>query len=304
LVARLLFLLSVVIAGAAVEASCTDAGPTVDLGIGDGGPPDPTVDTDAGDAAPGRLLATVRFAHLAAGVGAIDFCYQGTRSGASIGPVWKPAAGDGGDAGNGDAGRREIAFGEASRYFTLEAAGPLSIAVVLAGASSCANPIAVAEVTLDPGKRSTVVLFGRSADGGPPPLAAFVDDPNTSGSKARVRVIHGAPGVGAFAARVATSATILLAERVEPRRASSPSAVVPVDSLGYATIEPVVAPASIAVDFLDAATAPWQSGPRPLELGAGSLHTAFVIDDGSAIDLLWCADDKNVGERGSCALIP
>jgi hypothetical protein len=303
LVPRLVFVVSLVASGFAASSACNDDGRSVGVESDDGGGADPLVDGGAADTAAEPPFATMRLAHLAPGASAIDFCYQGARSGGTVGPVRKAAAADGGDGG--DAGERGLAYGEVTRYIDLETSGPLSIAIVGASATSCASPLAVAEVTLDPGKRSTVALFGRTIDGGPPPLTAFVDDPNTSGSKARVRLVHGAPRAGAVSARVVTNGTTLLAERVEPRRASSPSAIVPVDTLGYATIAPISVPAAIAVDFLDAGTLPWQSTARDLSLGAGSLHTGFVIDDGTpAIDLVWCADEQIVGERTSCTLVP
>jgi hypothetical protein len=273
----------------------------------DAAPPTPSAGDGGGDARAEPVRATMRLAHLAEGVGAIDFCYQGARSGAAVGPVRKSSIQQ--DAGNaGDAGDLGFAFRDVSRYFTIESSGPLAISIVPAGAASCSNAaaLATANVTLDPGKRATVVFFAESRDGGAArPLASFVDDANTVGGRARVRIIHGADGFGTFAARAATSATTLLAERVEPRRASTSSAIVPVDTLGYATVDPITASAALAIDFLDAGASPWQSTPRDLGLGGGSLHTAFVVEDGSgSVDVVWCADEQNAFDLTSCIRLP
>ena len=84
-------------------------------------------------------------------------------------------------------------------------------------------------------------------------LVAFIDDRMTMPAKARVRMVHAALGTetrapaGSLSVRASGSQTVTLAERVEPKKAASPSASVPVDSLGYATIEPVPSPAQLAV---------------------------------------------------------
>jgi hypothetical protein len=301
LVRRLLFLVSFASAAAAAGAACTDTAVAVEVGNEDaGGFGTPTSD-GGGDARTDLPVAQMRVAHVAEGMGAIDFCYKGARSGASIGPVRRASA----PADAGDAGDPGIAYGDVSRYFTLESAGSMTITIVSAGAASCASALAAADVTLDPGKSATVVVFAQSTDGGPRPLSAFVDDPNTAGGKARVRVVHGADRFGALAARAATTTTTLIAERVEPRRVSSASAIVPVDTLGYATIEPIATPASLAIDFLDASAPSWQSGARDLALVGGSLHTAFVLVDGtSSVDVVWCADQQNIGDRTSCLRLP
>ena len=80
--------------------------------------------------------------------------------------------------------------------------GPITIAVVRAGATSCANPLAAADVTLDPGSSRPSRVLGGSDDGGiahrgrraSPTTATDPDD------KTRVRVINAALGTADVAA--------------------------------------------------------------------------------------------------------
>lgn len=298
---RVLILSSTVLLGMAAAVACGEGDASLETSRPDASARELSTDAAPSDASDGRLVTTIRLVHAARGVGPVDLCYKAARS-TFVGPVQKtpaPGAGDdGGLEGGTDAGS-SLGFGEVLPYVTLAESGPMTLALVAAGSTSCSSPLATADVTLDPGKLHTVVFFGLPVDGGPRPLAAFVDDPVTVGGRARVRVLHAASRFGPLAARVATSTTTLLAERVEPRSVPSPSAVVPVDALGYATVAPVTGPASLAIDFFDGAQAPWQSAPQDLELAGGSLHTAFVLDDGAEIDVLWCAD-----ERTACTRIP
>ncbi|MCW5837082.1 MAG: hypothetical protein KIS78_32105, partial [Labilithrix sp.] len=186
-----------------------------------------------------------------------------------------------------------------------------------AGATSCANALVTADVTLDPGKLFTVALFGRHADGGVSlEVGAFTDDRSTEPNKLRARVIHAAlgaadvPGVGPLAVRAVASKTTVLADRVAPRRAATASQAVMVDGLGYVTAAPIPPPASIAIgpassDGADSGFETWQSQSADLGLHGGSLHTAFVLTGAteSTFEVLWCADTTTSGDRTTCALV-
>lgn len=316
------------------QACGTDDG-ALDVLDGDGGrrsdqPDAPAVPRDG--AAP---LSTLRLAHLAPELGAIDVCYQAARAGAFEGPILRTAAmpGDGGadaadplDAGDddaaaapdaatdagadaGDAGAGPaLELGGVSKYFTLAATGTIVIAVVPAGATSCGAPIATGTVTLDPGKLSTVAVFGSDAeadddagadggdaDAGAPAIVAFTDDRETVADKARVRIVNAAKG-GSMAVRVIGAHETVVADAVEPRRASSASERIPVDALGFATVEPVAPPASIAIGA-------WQSAPSDLDLRGESLHTGFVLGGPSAFAVVWCADKSTRGDRTACTVL-
>lgn len=325
---RTSLVLAFALAALAAAVACGDDRPSTDFGgiSGDGSVGSlPEAGVGGGDAeAP---AATMRLAHLAADVGPIDFCWQVAGTGSFEGPVLgrgrrgaQDDAGEGGlpEASIGDADAADastepfLEYRAVSRYLELGGAGPLTFAIVEAGASSCAAPILVEDVTLDPGKLVTVALLGaRAADAGTPSalgLAAFVDDRDTVPDKARVRVVHAAEGAGAISVRAVSAKAIPLADRVEPRRAATPSAAIPVDALGYATIAALPPPAALAVVPVEGddagPTSGWQSAARDLGLRGGSLHTAFVLAGaGQPFEIVWCADTSTDGDRAACTLV-
>jgi Domain of unknown function (DUF4397) len=296
--------------------------PDAEVGPSDGGPPG----------------TTMRLAHVAADLGPIDFCYRAAKATSFEGPVLGGGIGgppqdggsDGGDGGganpgdadtdanDGDAGAAALGYRTVSRYLTLVASGPLTIALVAPGATSCATPLFMADVTLDPGKLATVAIVGlASNDGGTGSrgLVAFIDDRTTTADKARVRVVNAAfdavpspSTAGAvLAVRAVGAQTITLAERVEPKKAGSPSATVPVDSLGYATISPLPSPAQLAVGAAadtkaDADVDSWVSVAGELHLNGGSLHTGFVLtgEGLKPFEVLWCTDTSTTGNHTTC----
>jgi hypothetical protein len=103
----------------------------------------------------------------------------------------------------------------------------------------------------------------------------------------------------------------VLADRVEPRKAATPSTAISVDSLGYVTAAPIPPPASIAIGpatnstGADAGFDPWMSRPRDLDLRGDSLHTAFVLtgDSEASFEVLWCADSTTVGAQTTCEIV-
>jgi hypothetical protein len=288
------------------EAGGPNIVPEGGIGTGDAGPPS----------------TTMRLAHLASDLGPIDFCYRAANTGTFEGPVLgggspkkdagddaEADSGDDAEAGVGDSGAA-LATATVSAYVVLDADGPLTIAIVEGGASSCAGPIVVADVTLDPGKLSTVAVHGRRDTDASDALGivAYTDDRSTVPEKARVRIVHAVVGsAGPIAVRAVAAQAILVADRVEPRRASTASTSVPVDDLGYATIDPVPPPASLSVTpaaAQDAATSGWQSSAGNLDLRGGSLHTGFVMaGEGKPYQVLWCTDTSTAGERTLCELV-
>jgi len=303
-------------------------------------------DAGVGKTDAGAPATTMRLAHVAADLGPVDFCYRTAKSTSFEGPVLggglggpkrdggadggeddaagggDPDAGD--DAGDGEAGAAapaSVAYRSVSRYLSLDASGPLTIALVAPGATSCATPLFMADVTLDPGKLATVAIVGLAAnDGGAGDrgLVAFIDDRTTTADKARVRMVNAAfggapsspPEGTALAVRAVGAQTLTLAERVEPKKAGSPSAAVPVDSLGYATIDPLPSPAQLAVGAAadtksDAAVDSWVSSAGELGLHGGSLHTGFILtgEDQKPFEVLWCTDTSTSGDRTTCEVV-
>lgn len=290
----------------------------------------------------------MRLAHLAPHLGPVDFCYQAARTGTFIGPVLNGTSAPKDDAGDAEASAPaspdastldanagteagslpSATYRTVTKYLNLEAAGPITLSIVEGGARSCANAIATADVTLDPGKLSTVALMNRPGDGGVNgvEVTSFTDDRTTNASKIRVRVIHAAlgrtgafaiPAAGPLAARVvsATKATVLT-DRVEPRRASTASQAIPVDELGYTTADPVSPPSTIAIGpaatdgGADAGFETWQSKPpKDLDLRGDSLHTAFVLSGENLssptgdFEVLWCADTTTAGDQSACEVL-
>jgi hypothetical protein len=346
---RLLFLVTTLAGGAAIALACGDGGGAGSNGGADGdGGPSSLPDAAVGPADASAPATTMRLAHVSEDLGPVDFCYRLAKTSSFEGPVLGGGLGgvtpgDAGDASDGDAsatadpldggneggtdeagadgGAPRVGYRTVSRYLTLTASGPLTIALVAPGSTSCASPLFTADVTLDPGKLSTVAILGRtSADaGGDAALAlvAFTDDRMTMPAKARVRMIHAALGTAtrspasALSVRAAASQTVTVAERVEPKKASAPSAAVPVDSLGYATIEPVPSPAQLAVGAAamptpsDASSDSWVSQAGSLDLRGGSLHTGFVLSGGDAqpFEVLWCTDTSTTGDVTTCSLV-
>ena len=240
------------------------------------------------------------------------------------------ALGDAGGAEDGgvDGGAPSVAYRTVSRYLTLDASGPLTIALIAPGATSCATPLFTADVTLDPGKLSTVAIVGLTdtdASGSALSLVAFTDDRETVPAMARVRMIHaalGGPGgraaSGALSVRASSSQTVTVADHVDPKKAGASSAVVPVDSLGYATIAPVPSPAQLAVGAADiapgdmggplatdASSDSWVSQPGELDLNGSTLHTGFVLTGGDQqpFEVLWCTDTSTTGDLTTCTLV-
>ncbi|MDB4935643.1 MAG: hypothetical protein JWP87_2615 [Labilithrix sp.] len=340
---RLAPLILTLASGLVYALACSDGGGSGSTGNddGDGGPialPDAAVGPNDADS-PGT---TMRLAHVSSDLGAVDFCYRMAKTSSFIGPVLggggggtiqdpDAGAGEGGDASDGatssdapeagtDGGAPSVSYRSVSRYLTLAASGPLTIALVAPGATSCATPIFTTDVTLDPGKLATVAIVGRStADAGDNALAlvAFIDDRTTTPAKARVRMIHAASGTsvrepaGALAVRASSSQTVSVADRVEPKKAGSPSDAVPVDSLGYATIAPVPSPATLGVGAAsgsgaaDASSESWLSEAGDLDLRGGSLHTGFVLTGEGAqpFEVLWCTDTSTSGDSTTCTRV-
>lgn len=345
---RLFFKTTTLASGAAVALACGDgAGSSSNGGNDDDGGSSGLSDAAVGASDAAAPTTTLRIAHVAEDLGPVDFCYRMAKTSSFEGPVLGGGLGsnktrdagnaDGGDANpaadaldaggdaeagdaGGDGGAARVGYGTVSRYLTLAASGPLTIALVAPGSTSCATPLFTADVTLDPGKLSTVAIVGRAAPdagAGALGLVAFIDDRMTTPAKARVRMINAALGTesrapaGALSVRASGSQTVTIAGSVEPSKAASPSAVVPVDALGYATVEPIPSPARLAVGAAaspmasDASSDSWVSLPGSLDLRGGSLHTGFVLSgrDEPPFEVLWCTDTSTTGDVTTCAIV-
>ncbi len=191
---RLLGLACVVSASSFLAYACDGGGkPESVTGSaldGSGGPPGADVAVYPADGS--ALTTTVRFVHLAANLGSVDFCLRGAGAEAFTGPVLRGGfgidgggdagsedggdaqspPGDGGDAGNeasaedggaeGGAAQEDTALPPRTmtNYVSFDGAGTFDVAVVAAGQKSCSSPVATLKVTVDPSKLTTVVLAG------------------------------------------------------------------------------------------------------------------------------------------------
>lgn len=324
--ARSIRLLLISLVGVAAVAHAQACG--VDDGLSSFVDDDAGRPIDRGDALPfgndaEPSLGSLRLAHLAPELGTVDFCYAAL-TGAFEGPILRgggadpDASTDAAEAGDADASTDAaadasdaaapgVAYGTVTKYLTLQATGTIKLAIVRAGATSCTNRLVEGNVTVDPGKLTTVALFGApsadldagdggdAADGGDPgapSIVAFVDDRGTKSDRARVRMIH-ASTAGKLVVRAGPT---LVTDDLQPRKAGAASQTVPVDELGFATITPVAPPASLEID-----PSGWKSAPVDLDLRGDSLHTGFVLDgpDGG-FDVVWCADRTTTAELTAC----
>jgi hypothetical protein len=331
---RFVLVLTAPVALARAVLACGDGGPPNDVFTDDAATPPSPPEAGFGGNEAAVPSGTIRFAHVADGVGPIDFCYRAAGTANFVGPV---ISGGGAQADGGpsdaaahadadaeaeagpivfdDAGAPAVAPRAVTAYLTLAAAGSVRIAVVARGAASCTDRIVETDVTLDPGKLVTVALVGSGAvyDAGNMDevralgLVAFTDDRSTVADKARVRVIHAALAgeLPSLTVRAVGAIAVPLADDVAPRHAASASATIPVDSLGYATAAPLASPAAIGVDPVadaDGGGPSWQSAAADLGLSGGSLHTAFVVT-GAPYAVLWCTDTSLTGDRTTCAVL-
>ncbi|AKU94204.1 hypothetical protein AKJ09_00868 [Labilithrix luteola] len=288
------------------------------------------------------LTTTLRFAHLAPRLGPIDLCYQVARTGIFEGPILSggfgsakrdaSAAHDGDadasevdddastgieDAGAADSGKAppSVPYRGVSRYFTITATGTLTIAIVEPGSTTCKDPLFLADVTLDPGKLSTLAVFGGpNGDAGTTQLSlvAFTDNPHASEDKARARLVHAAlddaedAGLAApLSVTLLGPAQALLAERIDPRSTTTASSAIPVDDLGYATIPPIAMPSAFLVREADGGVPHvWTSEFTDLTLRAGSIHTGFVLPgEHRRYEVLWCDDVTANDDVTTCTRI-
>ena len=265
---------------------------------------------DVSEAATVPASTTLRIANLSPDIGDIDLCYRVDGSGEWQGPLLASAS----DAGAGDAGAA-LGFAEVSGYLMIMGSGAFDVAVVSAGDASCGRPRALGQVTLDAGKRATVAVMGRAAaDAGSASamtVVAFVDDPATDPTDARVRMIHAALGAqsspplsGIAVAVVTTSATLTFFPDIEPAHAAAPASAPPVDSLGYHVTTPLGGLAAVSVTpASDAGSFYFTTSMANLGLTPASLHTGFVVSDPAVgIGVLFC-DDESQGATTVCTYL-
>jgi hypothetical protein len=255
---------------------------------------------------------TMRLANASPDLGPVDFCWRQTGAASFTGPVLEgdlppldagPVSAEGGPPGS-------LAFGAMSPDVLLPSAGTFDIAVVAAGQTSCAKHRLAGTVTLDAGKRSTVVLMGvAGSDSGPDTLGvvAFTDalvDPQS----ARVRMIHaalgdpGEPATGPVSVRAGSE---VIAAEIDPGKTAAASTTSAIDALGYATLAPLQGPTSLELATLgDAAPIAWATAETDLSVLTGTAHTGIIVTAGQgALAVSWCADTPSNRTGPTCSVL-
>jgi hypothetical protein len=276
-------------AGAAPDAA---ADATVDAAPADGAVP------DAGDA--GAIVDAGPDARDAAAVDA------GGDAGLDAG---LDATADAGDAATGD----PLAPFAVTTYVGVKGSGTFEIAIVAAGAGTCQSPLRTGQVTLDPGKLTTVVVAERSVvDAGPATvLLSLTDNPVVAEDRVRARVVHAAFGTaqqaapGDLSVAVAGGTSPVVAAAVSPggvtrARVDGP----PVDPFGYAEIPPVASLAAIRVTELREGGVTWTSAFVDLGLAPSSIKTAYIAQAEANVVLVLCDDKATAGRRTACRTLP
>jgi hypothetical protein len=219
-----------------------------------------------------------------------------------------------------------------TRYFELKSAGTFEIAILLAGRGSCTAPYLTQKVTLDPGKKTTIVLglssspanYYRDAqvasvDGQAPSgsllgLLSFIDEPSLPSTSARTRFINLTAAQNPAALGEAVSVGVLdsaaklwpLALDVDPGSAASPSSDPPVvDTLGYHLGPALHGLMSFRIAPQgDGAATSWTSAEAELDLSASSVHTGFIVNGLlKGFEMLWCDDRAEAPRFAKCTLV-
>ncbi len=259
-------------------------------------PPQVTYDGGGGvglgpedDAAALPTFATsLRFAHLAPGLGAVDFCWRASATdpfhgpllgggpntngfdaglpGADAGAADASASLDSGEPedagdGGGDAGATgpaPLGYLSISPTLDLVSSGTIDVIAVEPG-TSCAAPLVLAHIALGVAARTTLLLAGgvqADASGGLGIVALGDEVTAASSTQTSVRVVNAAlvPAVGSFTATLEQGGyDVVLADVVPPGNAASPSAkdagTPAVDALGYTTVVPTALPPALRIVF-------------------------------------------------------
>jgi hypothetical protein len=298
-------------------AACSSSSDQPGVGGGDASfdtyvapPHDAAAPVDVMEAA-APLQATIRLVNLSPDLAPVDACVRAAPA-EWVGPIFDGARGGTPD---GAPPPPAVPFPGASDYVTIPAAGTLDVALVAGGSLNCGQPLALGHVTIDAGKRTTVVAMGieRADAGGSSSLtlAAFTDDPSVA-RDARVRVVHAAlgdvhapGGLGVLEVAVggAPAPIVPLASGVTPGHTATSTSVPPVDALGYADVPPVADPAPVRITQAtsDAGTQAFSTATTALGVAAGSVHSGFVASNGlGGVLVLWCDD---VATPASCTAL-
>ena len=230
--------------------------------------------------------ARLRIAHLSPDAPAVDVCIAPHGSGAFTGPVLASAGAAGG-----------LAYGNVTTYLEVDAQ-QYDVRIVAPGAATCDEAVGgLADITdlpvLPGGASATIAAIGRldSATSQPFRLAAFIDDTEVTFGKAKLRVIHAAPGTAGVA--VGFGGGAVFSPFIDNVQFGSTTQA----NNGYFEIAPVAGAEITARDIVSGRDA---ISIKPVNVPAGAIVTAFAIGTAgnalSPLDVLLCVD--NAGEAG------
>lgn len=327
----LVLALASVVAESTVSCGSSTEPPTVIVG-GDGGTTGQPKDAATSAKTDGAARGTLRLVHVAEGLPSIDFCTRSGEADLFDGPVLgrdrprdagvaRPDGAatdaiafvdaeprDGALADASDAGGSGVVPMSASQYVSVEGSGTLELVVVPAGQGSCGQPLARGRITLDPGRLKTVVVHALESDGGAAAgVVAYDDTGDVVPQRASLRLVYASSPGSPLRATLYGSLTTQLG-RLEPLgvlRAEADASTV--DTLGYASIDPRPAPATLGIaetTTTDAALPAVATSGADLGLSGGSVHTGFLVRRGAASSLLYCNDFATDGPRTQCAVLP
>lgn len=235
--------------------------------------------------------ARLRIAHLAPDAPAVDICIAHHGSSSFRGPLLATAGAASG-----------LAYGDVSTYLDVDAV-QYDVRVVAPGAASCDQAVGgLADITNLPvlarGTSATIAAIGRldGATGQPFRLAAFVDDEDVTFGKAKLRVIHAAPGTAGVS--VGFGGGVVFSPFIDNVQFGSTTQA----NNGYFEIAPVEGGEITARDIVSGQDA---ISIKPVIVPAGAIVTAFAIGTaGNALaplDALVCVDNANDdGPLASC----
>lgn len=235
--------------------------------------------------------ARLRIAHLSPDAPAVDVCIAPHGTGEFSGPV---LAGAGAASG--------LSYGNVTKYLDVDAI-QYDVRIVAPGSANCDRAVGgLADITdlpvLPGGASATVAAIGRldASTSQPFRLAAFIDDADVTFGKAKLRVIHAAPGTAGVA--VGFGGGVVFDPFIDNVQFGSTTQA----NNGYFEIAPIASGEITARDIVSGADA---ISIKPVMVPAGAIVTAFAIGTAgnalSPLDVLLCVDNADPnGLLSSC----
>ncbi len=235
--------------------------------------------------------ARLRIAHLSPDAPAVDVCIAPHGTGAFSGPLLATAGAASG-----------LSYGNVTKYLDVDAI-QYDVRIVAPGSANCDQAVGgLADITdlpvLPDGASATVAAIGRldASTSQPFRLAAFIDDAEVTFGKAKLRVIHAAPGTAGVA--VGFGGGVVFDPFIDNVQFGSTTQA----NNGYFEIAPVASGEITARDIVSGADA---ISIKPVMVPAGAIVTAFAIGTAgnalSPLDVLLCIDNADPnGLLASC----